>query len=183
MAKVTPLSTIEAPPPPWRLLQAWAVGGLFQVGFAEDSDLLLVLSSQGRGLFDCTTGHRLARDANQAHDFFDPVKLSASGFGSLAGKTVRMAGLFGGGLPLTTQDGWFLEAQALHDRTATVFLTPPSSPLPAEAKHPRSIAVGDEGSCELRAYGFSETGQSFIIATSCMLTLFSRSAILPSSLQ
>jgi hypothetical protein len=32
--------------------------------------------------------------------------------------------------------------------------------------------VAKDGACELRAYGFSETGNSFIVASSCELTIY-----------
>jgi hypothetical protein len=31
----------------------WAIGGLREIGFQFKADLLMVLSSQGRGIFDC----------------------------------------------------------------------------------------------------------------------------------
>ena len=155
-------------PPPWHPHPVYAVGGLFGVGYAAGSDLLLVLSSQGRGVFDCITGEKLARDYQEAHDFFDQIRLTAAGFGPLAGESVRIAGLFGGGLPLTTLDGWFLEAQARAWPTHSVFLTAPGSREP--------VCIGEDGACELRACGFSETGRSFVIATSCDLAMFARLA-------
>lgn len=77
---------IQEPPPPWRHLDTWAVGGLFQVGYAEGSDLLLVLSSQGRGVFDCIADQRVSRDCQEAHDNFDPIRLLANGLGPLDGR-------------------------------------------------------------------------------------------------
>lgn len=165
---MAPVPTVEDPPAPWRRSSVFAVGGLFGVGYAADRDLLLVLSSQGRGVFDCLTGEKLARDYDEAHDFFDPIRLTAAGFGPLAGQTVRVGGLFGGGLPLTTADGWCLEAQARVWPTHSVFLTAPGAR--------ESVCVGEDGACELRACGFSETGRSFVIATSCDLTVFARPA-------
>ena len=156
---------IQEPPSPWNRCATWPVGELFQIGYAENSDLLLVLSSQGRGIFDCLTGEKVARDYEEAHDFFDPILLLAQGFGPLEGKSIRMAGLFGGGLPLTTKDKWFLEEEAPDWPTRSVLLTPPTG---------ESIVIGDDGACELRAYGFSETGRSFVIATSCDLSIFVR---------
>jgi hypothetical protein len=155
-------------PPPWRPLPVYGVGGLFQVGYAAGTDLLLVLSSQGRGVFDCIAGEKVARDYAEAHDFFDPIRLTAAGIGPLDGKAVRMAGLFGGGLPLTTTDGWLLEVQARAWPTHSVFLSAPGSREP--------VCIGDDGACEMRACGFSETGQSFVIATSCELAMFTRAA-------
>lgn len=165
---------IQEPPAPWKCCATWAVGGLFQVGYAENSDLLLVLSSQGRGIFDCLTGEKVARDYEEAHDFFDPIRLLAQGFGPLEGKSIRMAGLFGGGLPLTTEDGWGLEESPAWP-TRSIMLTPPSVQREdGSIVHGEPFVIGDDGACELRAYGFSETGHSFVIAISCDLVIFAR---------
>jgi hypothetical protein len=157
---------VQEPPAPWKHLITWAVGGLFQVGYDENSDLLLVLSSQGRGIFDCLTGERVARDHDEAHDYFDPIRLLAQGFGPLEGKTIRMAGLFGGGLARSTEDGWFVEEQTRAWPTRSILLTPPTVE--------ESVVIGDDGACELRAFGFSETGRSLVIAISCDLAIFVR---------
>lgn len=163
-AETKPL--IENPPPRWKHVSTWAIGGLFQVGYAEGLDLLLVLSSQGRGIFDCLTGEKLARDDEEAHDFLDAVRLTASGFGPLNNRTIRTAGLFGGGLPRTTNDGWFAEKQMWAWPTRSIYLAAPRKREP--------VVVADDGACELRAFGFSETGRSFVVATSCDLTIFAR---------
>lgn len=144
----------------------FGVGGLIQVGYATGSDLLLVLSGNGRGVFDCLTGQKLARDYDEASDGFDPIRLTAAGLGPIEGQTVRVAGLYGGGLPRTTFDGWFLEAQARAWPKHSIYLRAPAAREP--------VCIDDDGVCELRAYGFSETGRSFIIATSCDLTMFTR---------
>ena len=156
------------PPAPWQRLPVYGIGGLIQVGYAAGSDLLLVLSSQGRGVFDCIAGDKLARDYDEAHDYFDPIRLTAVGFGPLAGQMIRVGGLFGGGLPLTTVDGWHLEAQARVWPMHSVFLSAPGAR--------ESVCIGEDGACELRACGFSETGRSFVIATSCELAMFTRLA-------
>jgi hypothetical protein len=159
---------VQSVPSPWRALPAQGVGGLFQVGYAGGSDFLLVLSAQGRGIFDCLTGAKVARDSAEAHDFFDQIRLTADGFGPLAGRSIRMAGLFGGGFPLTTADEWCLEVHAQAWPTQSVFLRAPAARKP--------VCIGDDGECEMRACGFSETGRSFIIATSCELAIFTRPA-------
>jgi hypothetical protein len=147
-------------------VESWAVGGLFQVGYGPETDFLLVLSHAGRGVFDCVSGKKLARDYGDAFQFFDQIRLESVGFGPLDGIKIRMAGLFGGGLPLTTQDGWRLEVQARQWPNTSVFLTAPASK--------DSICIGDDGAVEMRACGFSETGKSFIIATSADITAFAR---------
>jgi hypothetical protein len=68
---------VQEPPAPWKHQVTWAVGGLFQVGYVEDSDVLLVLSSAGRGMFDCLVGEKVARDDHEAHDFFDPIHINS----------------------------------------------------------------------------------------------------------
>lgn len=46
----------------WELIAEFAVGGTSDVGFSEDSNFLIVASSQGRGVFEAKTGLRVARD-------------------------------------------------------------------------------------------------------------------------
>lgn len=152
---------------PWKQIANHAVGGLFQVGYAEDSDVLLVLSHNGRGIFDCLTGQQIARDSStDVYDHFNRSKLLATGFDILIGQQIKMAGLYGGGLPLSTEDWWFLE---LRKKTDEVLLTEA-----APSKNKEYALVGDGKLCELRAFGFSETGNSFVIATSCSLVIFAR---------
>jgi hypothetical protein len=52
---------VGPPLPPLAQLACHAVGGLTDVVVAVGSDLLLVGSSQDRGVFDCHTGQRLRR--------------------------------------------------------------------------------------------------------------------------
>lgn len=49
---------VQAPPSPWYKVATYAVGGLLGVGYGEATDLLLVISSQGRSVFDCLTGEK-----------------------------------------------------------------------------------------------------------------------------
>lgn len=75
---------VQDPPSPWvRRTGLWIVGGALQVGYAEDSDLLLVFSHAGRGIFDCLTGERLARDRHDGMAAFDLTKLTVESFGPL----------------------------------------------------------------------------------------------------
>ena len=61
-----------------------------------------------------------------------------------------------------------LEVEARVWPTHSVFLSAPGAR--------EAVCIGDDGACELRACGFSETGRSFVIATSCDLTVFTRQA-------
>src|SRR5437773_441977 len=86
-------------PPGWRAVGTHPIGGLISVAFDRDSELLLITSHQGRGVFDCTTGQRVARDQDSSYAWEDAAQLTAQGFGPLTGKTLATAGLYGGGLP------------------------------------------------------------------------------------
>src|SRR5690348_11801946 len=84
------------------------VGGLTEVGFADDSELLLVLSMQGRGIFDCASGQRIFRDDDDDRTgWYGHDNLTAVGIGPLQGQSIRLCGLWGGGLPtFTKEDHW-----------------------------------------------------------------------------
>jgi hypothetical protein len=71
---------VNAPPPPWRRTLAHTVGGLTDVASVDSSDLILVISSRGRGLFECVSGERIERDPSV--DFnHDTANLVVEGIG------------------------------------------------------------------------------------------------------
>ncbi len=139
---------------PWVEMVTRAIGGLTEVGFAGPG-VLLVVSHQGRGLFDCATGERLARDGSDAPDWFDPSGPSSMGIGPYEGVWVPVAGLAGGSLRRDTDDGW--------SATATIN---------SVALHSSdSVQVIDEGE-EIRVFGFSEDGRTFVLGSSPTLRIF-----------
>jgi hypothetical protein len=72
-----------------------------------------------------------------------------------------------------TEDNWKLEAIQIHWPDTSVILTQPRQTF--YSKEPSSwTKIFAEEVCEFRTYGFSETGLSFVIATSCGLDIFSR---------
>jgi len=170
---------VMAPPIPWRAVsnRRTPIGGLLGVGFGLDpatgNDLLMVVSTCGHGVFDAQTGSRLARERDPDPDTSTPTgpDLACPGIGPLAGTQVRIAGLFGGGLHSTNDDGW------------TVDVVSPDWP------HDRVILSADGGLCrgpagekwwhifysdysELRAAGFSPSGHTLVVATSSDITLW-----------
>lgn len=149
--------------PNWVHLNTFGIGGLILVGFAPQSDYLLVVSHQGRGVFDCLTGRKIARDSGE---YLDYSEFEAEGIGILANQTICVVGLFGGNLPNTTTDDWKLSEKP--EDSKQIFLSHKTL-LEDDARF-----VGDEGGCEMRAFGFSETGNSFVIATSCDLIIYAK---------
>lgn len=86
-----------------------------------------------------------------------------------------MAGLYGGGLPVTTRDGWTAEAVYLDWLSPLALLVAPGASLfdVRDGHEPEIWWVG-EGAGEFRAWGFSPTGRTLILATSADVTLFRR---------
>ncbi|MDR6742526.1 hypothetical protein J2X56_004557 [Herbaspirillum sp. 1173] len=92
----------QACPPGWQKTGAFAVGGLTEVGFSQRSELLLVVSSAGRGVIDCTRGEKIARDYEINGDWYSASSLTCEGIGPLKDERIQLAGLVGGGLPFPT---------------------------------------------------------------------------------
>ncbi|CAL9349299.1 hypothetical protein [Streptomyces sp. enrichment culture] len=181
------LAVPEIPAPaPWRrvLDRRTPVGGLQGIGFGaapdDGRDLVLVFSGSGLGVFDATTGEKLARDRDAEDAMPESAPdLSCEGIGPLAGTRVRMAGWFGGGLHTGTDDGWGVEVVSPEWPHHRVLLSRGSG-MPHDGPHgERWWHIHDASSCELRAAGFSPSGRTLAVATSSDLTLWTRPAVPP----
>lgn len=161
---------VVSPPEPWRPAGrgVFRTGGLIGVGLAPDPatgrDLLLVASHNGRGLFDTVTGERLARDDDAGAAWPDDEDLTCAGIGPLAGARVRMAGLLGGDLHRVTH-GW-----TVHVAGPGVLLATGDDPSTAQSWwHVFHASV-----TELRAAGFSPSGNTLVAATTSDVTLWTK---------
>ncbi len=174
------------PPAPWRSAGTFAAGGLTSVGFAPGSDLLLVVSWSGRGVFDCVTGQRVARDADASDqaNYDRAGALEVLGIGPLAGQWVRTSGLNGGGLPRSTADGWSVEWLTLDWPEDTLLLLGPGSSI-YETRPGRVVQFWkiDPGVTEVRAWGFSPTGRTLLLATSSDVTFWIRDEVSQSTVR
>ncbi|MFF3771962.1 hypothetical protein [Streptomyces sp. NPDC002232] len=175
-------ATVMPAPAPWQPVwnRPTSVGGLLGIGFAvhpgTGHDLVMVVSGAGHGVFDAVTGETVARDRDPDPDTSTPdaaPELTCPGLGPIAGRAVRIAGLFGGGLHRTTPDGWTLDVVSPdwpHDRVI----------LSADGGAHRGPAGGTwwhvfhSDHSELRAAGFSPSGLTLAVATSGDLTLWTR---------
>lgn len=168
---------ITEPDSPWRRAGVFAIGGLTDVGFPAHSDLLLVIaSSAGRSVFDCLRGEMVARDRSQG-SWQDAQTLEADAIGPLAGQRVRTSGICGGGLPRLTEDGWTVEDFVLDWPDHSLLLLPPGSWVLGDAFGKRAEYVRVAVESELRAWGFSPTGRSLVLATSSDLTFWNRTVM------
>ena len=163
----------KEPPPPWRFVATHATWGLTDIGYGENSDYLLVISSQGRGVFDCLTGERVARERSEpdkGYSWYNSTKLTAVGIGPLEGQIIRVAGIIGGGLLTVTEDYWSLELVSPNWPYVSVILVQPHKEIYIDSSYGTKVF----GQIGITAYGFSETGRSFVIATSSDIHIFAR---------
>lgn len=167
-------ASVAAAPPPWRAPVVHAIGGLRAIGFAEGTDLLLVSSSDGLGVLDCAAGTRVARDREAGPTAGDELQLCCPGIGPLAGQTVTMAGLQGGGMRHAAADGWRIERVGLAWPEELLLLVPPGSDLFETRPNRRADFTKLFDDAGLRAAGFSPTGRSLVIATGSDVMIFSR---------
>jgi hypothetical protein len=169
------LKSIERSPlveasPPWKKIGHFSIGGVRAIGYSDCSRYILVETIDGRGLFDCFTGEKILRDSKDYPD--KEVSLLCDGIGPIEGETIRMSGLHGGGLPLSTQDGWTIEIVSSWP-VSNILLLEPGSWLHGE-KYGKPFQFEKIWSgYELRAGGFSKSGETLIIGESSDLVIYS----------
>lgn len=149
----------------WRLVKIIAVGGLVNVGFVQNSNLIIVVSHNGGGIFDCSTSEKIARNHEEFWIYFDDETGKVRGFDVLEGQTIQTHGFFGGdNLPKTTKDGWRLEKIENNDFNEIILISP----------NEKKEIIGNDKVVEIKAFGFSEDEKFFVIAQSSDLTIFQR---------
>jgi len=159
----------------WTCKNTFAIGGLQNIGYSDNSDILVVLSTQGKGTFNCVTGEKIDRDHSDWWPQFDKLTNTIEGFGILEGTVIKTSGLWGDNiLSPQTADGWrLIKRESEFDDPPfdkylvnKIFLSSPTN-------EPITF-ISKDGPCELQAFGFSPTGNSFIVALSCELIIWSR---------
>lgn len=158
-------------PEGWEFEQ-FSVGGLTEVGFSENTpNLLLVISSNGRGLFDCSKLERIDRDPNDDFEI-DYSNLLCNGIGELKDEKIRIAGLHGGGLPNGNSNGESIEIMALDWPKTDIIFQPKWTSVYSERDTEKCTKI--YSSYTLKIYGFSKTGNCFVIGTSSDLLIFKK---------
>ena len=159
-------------PEPWARTGWFQVGGLLHVGFGPEQDLLLVESPNGSSIIDVMRGKKIARDESFVSTQEQARSLLMPGFDVLAGQMISMAGIWGGGLRRTTGDRFKLSRQAPYWPDERIVLHLPDK----RGNPPRyfQALVLAEPASTIHAYGFSDTGHSFAVATASEVFLFAR---------
>jgi hypothetical protein len=101
--------------------------------------------------------------------------LACPGIGVLAGTRVRIAGLFGGGLHATTEDGWTIDVVAPEWPHHRVILSAGGGDDRGEPGTTWWHIFDGQGHGEFRTAGFSPSGRTLVVATASDVTLFGRS--------
>ena len=161
---------VAIPPDPWMRIATVTAEGLQSVGFAPNTELLLMVSAQGREVFDLETGDVVSHDPEPY--IGERVQLRAQGIGPLEDHIIHMSGALGGGLPLTTEDGWTIMSVFLEWPTRCLFMLPPDVDIMASEVDERFFKLGEDAT--IRAFGFSDSGKSLVIATSTDVTFWTR---------
>ncbi len=151
-------ATLELVAERWAITRADLAGGLTDVGFSYDDSLLLVLTHGGRGVFDTTTGARVARDAVDDWSYLDDESGTAAGIGPLEGQRIAVAGLISRRqLPLSASSGWNMRPEP-----GRLIVTKPSGST-------HVVVLKDE---EIRVCGFGHSGSVGVVATPSSIDLF-----------
>lgn len=164
---------LTEPHKPWKKVGEWGIGGMLAMGYSDCSRYVLVETSDGRGLFDCKTGEKLFRDRNKYKS--RELELLCEGFGPLEGKHVRMSGLYGGGLPLHTEDGWAIEIISSWPQSDILLIEPGSWLYGGKYGKPDIFQKIWSG-YDIRGCGFSYTGETLCIGESSDLVIYSRNS-------
>ncbi len=159
------LSTMRSEPP-WRLVTETSAGGAFAAGFNRATEELIVVTSNGQGIFDAATGQRVYRNSDDSG--YDQEQLTAIRLDRTGEHPIPMAGDDGGGLRRTTSDGWTIDILQMNWPTAYSILQPPGASiyfLGSEWDHREKdasfrVVMKSEGLPV--AFGFSWSGKSLV---------------------
>ena len=149
----------------------YAIGGLTEIGFSKQNpNLLLVISSQGRGIIDCQNSELIERDDDTSWDWIDSYEMTAQGIGVLSNEKILVSGLHGGGLPLMNKNGDGLLYMATEWPIIDIIFAPHFKSIYKKNEAKECFRIFHD--YELRAYGFSYNGETFVIATSSEISIY-----------
>jgi len=172
LQKLINLTIISDTPIGWTK-KVFAVGGLSEVGFSKNHpELLLVVSSQGRGLIDCSKLELIDRNNNTDFDWINSQELWANGIGQLADEKILVSGLHGGGLPYSNQEGDSIQFMATQWPIIDLIFQPNFKSIYKDGDQKYCFKIFND--YELRSYGFSYDGKYFVVATSSEINVYKK---------
>jgi len=154
----------------WVHKGVFAVGGFEYFGFTKTSSMMLVISSQGRGLYDLEKNDLIARDDSTFE--IDETFLICDGFDVLQGEKFLLAGKYDGSmLPVSN---------SRHENLRKVSPLYPCEDLIFQPPFEDCLLKGHNKNCVriyrgfLYCYGFSFCGNYFVIADDGGITYWER---------
>ena len=154
------IPTAEAPKG-WVYKGCFAIGGFEYFGFSEDSSILFIASSQGRGLIDMQKSEKIARDHSEDFEI-DETFLTCNGFDVLQNKKIKLAGKYGGSmLPVSNIHNENLRKVSPLYPCEDIIFQPPFEDCFSK-RHNKNCVRIYRGF--LYCYGFSFCGNYFVIA-------------------
>lgn len=161
----------------WSKAGWWSVGNLREIGFKNGTDFLMVLA-QGRGIFDCSTNQKLARDRTDYYHYeWDSSNGIVKGFDFLKGENIICGGFeYEDVLKKETTDQWSITIENDQKLDYKKELAPCQTMYLLHEQSHQKIEVHTFFYGIDRAFGFSDTGKSFVIATSSDLHIWNRMA-------
>jgi hypothetical protein len=151
--------------------QTFAIGGLNSVGFSKKfPEMLLVVSSQGRGLIDCSKFELIGRDYDDSWNWMDAYELWAMGIGKLSDEKIAVGGVDGGGLPFSNKHGDSIEFMATQWPIIDLVFASNYKSLYVENETQDCFRIFHD--YELKTYGFSYDGNYFVTATSSEVNIY-----------
>lgn len=163
----------------WQKRNIWAIGGLLEIGFKSNSDLLMVLSSQGRGIFDCIKGEKIERDNFDYYmEKWNSELGIVDGFGILKNEVIKCGGFEAPNIiKQETNDNWTVEIKK------EIRPNWQNKNLEAEVMYLSNKKNNERIEVDVfhygidRGYGFSDTGNSFVVGTSSEIKIWKKERI------
>lgn len=120
------------------------------------------------------TVDRVGRDRNALDDgWLVASEVRASGIGPIKDDRVSIAGIWGSGLPRMTGDSRGVTVTAADWLAEQVVLEPPGRSILVERRSDGCVML-DRPTGEVRAVGFTPSGQTLIEATSADIRMWTR---------
>lgn len=153
--------------------ETFTIGGLCNVGFSKKfPEMLLVVSSQGRGVIDCSKFELIERDHDDSWEWMDTFELWAMGIGKLSDEKIAVAGIHGVGLPFLNRYGDSIQFMATQWPIVDLIFEPQYKSLYKENEAKDCFRIFHD--YELKAYGFSYNGDYFVIAASSEVNVYTK---------
>lgn len=159
----------------WKKVGFWAVGGLREIGFKNGTDYLMVLGG-GRGIFDCIKNEKIARDRTDYYHYeWNMNNGIVKGFNLFEGEEIICGGFeYKDILKKITSDGWSIKIENGERLDYKKEIAPCEIMYLFNQESKQKIETQTFFYGINRAYGFSDTGKSFVVATSSDLHIWNR---------